>query len=170
MKKLSLLLGMVITISGICFADTAVQTPASSPVPVMTQEEQKSFDLVNKERAQRGLSQLTVDPLLITVARAHSREMDDKHYFSHTSPTIGLSTPMDRYLAAFGKRPTWLLVGENLFYCSVEDGDRAHSAFMHSPGHRANILEPRYEKMGVGVYVDKKGEFYVTQMYLAKRD
>jgi uncharacterized protein YkwD len=77
---------------------------------------------------------------------------------------------MDRYLAGAKRRPSWALIGENLFYCSIVDVERGHVALMNSPGHRANILEGRFERIGVGAYTDTDGEFYVTEMFLSKAD
>ncbi|HUV04824.1 MAG TPA: CAP domain-containing protein [Armatimonadota bacterium] len=170
MVKLSLFLGLLATVSNVTSTTVTTQPPAMYQSFVMTQEELKFVELVNKERAGRGLSQLTIDPLLIEVARKHSREMGDKHYFSHTSPTPGMQTPMDRYLAAENGRPSWALVGENLVYCSIVDIERGHAALMNSQGHRANILEGRYQRIGVGAYVNPRGELYVTQTFLAKAD
>jgi len=170
MVKLSLFLGLLATVTNVTSTTVTTQPPAARDSIAMTQEELRFVDLVNKERANRGLSQLTIDPLLVEVARKHSREMGDKRYFSHISPTSGMKTPMDRYLAAAGERPSWALVGENLFYCSIVDVERGHFALMNSDGHRANILESRYERIGVGAYVNPKGEFYVTQTFLAKVD
>jgi len=132
----------------------------------MTAEEQRFLDLVNLERGERGLRELRVNPVLIQVARAHSREMADKSYFDHASPTPGLRTPMDRYLRAMPKRPAYACVGENLYYCSVVDVERGHQALMNSPGHRANILFPRFRQGGVGIYKSARGEFWVTEMFL----
>jgi uncharacterized protein YkwD len=132
----------------------------------MTAEEQRFLDLVNQERAQRRLHELTLNPMLVQVARAHSREMADKDYFDHLSPTAGLRTPMDRYLHAVSKRPPYACVGENLFYCSVVDVERGHQALMNSPGHRANILYSRFRQLGVGIYKSPRGEFWVTEMFL----
>ena len=58
---------------------------------------------------------------------------------------------MDRYLAALGQRPNRAMVGENIYYRSATDtvsayAAQAHDAFMHSPGHRANILTPQYDQ------------------------
>jgi len=159
----------VITQCCVAYAAPA-QKPASGDGIVMTQEELRFIDLVNKERADRGLSQLVPDPLLVRVARGHSREMAEKDYFSHTSPTPGIKTPLDRYLALEKHRPMWALVGENLYYCSLVDVDRGHVALMNSKGHRQNILEPKYERIGVGAHVDEKGQFFVTETFLAKTD
>jgi len=132
----------------------------------MTSDEQRFLELVNQERAQRHLRELTVNPTLIQVARGHSREMADKDYFDHESPTAGYRTPMDRYLKAMPKRPAYACVGENLYYCSVVDIERGHQALMNSPGHRANILFPRFRQAGIGIYKSSRGEFWVTEMFL----
>ena len=141
------------------------------------QEEREEADLVaaiNNERARRGIGTLAEDPLLNVTARAHSREMCSLSYFDHRSPTAGGQTPMDRYLAGlrtWGEaRPEAALVGENIFYASVTDAvynaSYAHASLMNSPGHRANILEPRFTKVGVGLYRDSQGRFWVTEMFL----
>lgn len=157
-------------------AQPARPTPAPAPSvahpapAVETSEEQQFVDLVNEERAKRGLSHLVVDPLLIKVARLHSAEMRDRNYFNHESPDTTQKTPLDRYLRQCSFRPSYACVGENLFYCSVVDVQRGHTAFMNSPTHRENVLFPRYEKIGVGIVKNEKGEFWVTQMYLSNTD
>jgi uncharacterized protein YkwD len=135
-----------------------------------TEEERQFVDLVNRERRQRSLSQLTVDPLLIAVARGHSAEMREKDYFNHHSPTPGLKTPLDRYLKVMGRSPSYACVGENLFWATVVDVQRGHKAFMDSPTHRENVLFPRFEKIGVGIVKNEKGEFWVTEMFLSNTD
>gem|GEM_PF-935399 len=194
MTSLSLFFGLLMTVSSfsptpatdvtpdMAIAPVAMTMPAATDVPadfgysavrssglIMSKEELQFVALVNKERAARGLNQLTIDPTLVKVARAHSKEMGDKGYFSHTSPTAGQTSPLDRYLA-MAPRPSWALIGENLFYCSIVTVERGHNALMNSEGHRANILEPRYENIGVGEYRAPNGRYYVTQMFLVKTD
>jgi len=150
----------------------APPAPATSP-DGLTADEQEFVDRINAERTARGFCTLTVDPLLVRTARAHSREMCARDYFDHHSPTPGLSTPMDRYLSSLkslgADTPDYLLVGENIYYCSISSDvynvDYGHRALMNSPGHRANILEPRFQKVGLGIYRNAKGEFWVTQMF-----
>ena len=150
---------------------------ASLRLDTRAQEEQEEADLVaaiNNERTQRGLAPLTEDPLLNVTARIHSREMCSLSYFDHHSPTTGRRTPMDRYLTglrAWGKdKPKSALVGENIFYASTTDSvynaSYAHISLMNSPGHRANILEPRFTSVGVGLYRDSQNRFWVTEMFL----
>lgn len=151
-------------------AATAAQPSAAAENLVETAEERRFVELVNVERRKRGLSELIIEPLLIKVARDHSREMQDKAYFNHNSPTAALKTPMDRYLKAAYVRPEYACVGENLFYCSIVDVQRGHNAFMNSPTHRDNVLFPRYEKIGVGIVKNERGEFWVTEMFLTNTD
>ena len=170
MTQLSLYFGMLMLTAN--FSSTASDTPN---VPVVQQatptaEEQRFVDLVNYERWWRGENQLTVDPKLVEASRAHSREMGEMGYFDHHSPTAGLETAMDRYLALAERRPSWAYLGENLFYCSITDVNRGHDSLMKSAPHQANILNPKFERIGVGVYKASNGEFWVTQMFLAKTD
>jgi uncharacterized protein YkwD len=137
-------------------------------------EEREFIRRINEERTSRGLNALSLDPLLVQIARGHSREMCDLNYFDHISPTQGLHSPMDRYLSGLHAMdqgtPNYLLVGENIYYCSESNStynvEYGHQALMNSPGHRANILEPRYEKVGVGIYRNARGEFWVTEMFM----
>lgn len=148
------------------------ELPPSSPsgkapsAAGMTSDELRFLDLVNHERAARHLAQLKPDPLLVQVAREHSREMYQKSYFDHLSPTPGARTPMDRYLGAVRARPAHACVGENLFYCSSVDVDRGHRALMNSPEHRANILYPLFRRSGIGIFKSDTGAFWVTEMFL----
>ncbi len=156
---------------------TPTQVVPASPDTLST-EEQEFIGKVNAERTGRGLNALTVDPLLVHTARAHSHEMCARDYFDHHSPTPGLTTPMDRYLQGLhdegGSTPESLLIGENIYYCSVFNDiynvDYGHRALMDSPGHRANILEKRFTKISLGVYRNARGEFWVTEMFSRDTD
>jgi uncharacterized protein YkwD len=106
--------------------------------------EQRMLDLVNGERTQVGLQPLVADDRLRGVARAHSLEMFQQDYFSHTSTTAG--SPFDRMHAA---GITFLVAGENLAY--APNVEVAHQGLMNSPGHRANILRAEFGRVGIGV-------------------
>ena len=119
--------------------------------------EQEVIRLVNVERTKAGLKALTEDWELSRVARYKSQDMHDLRYFSHTSPTYG--SPFDM-MKAFGIR--YRTAGEN-----IAMGYRTPAAvvqgWMNSPGHRANILNASYTKIGVG-YV--AGGNYWTQHFI----
>jgi uncharacterized protein YkwD len=128
-------------------SDTIRPLPAGPPTGNLAPDpdaEQRMLDLVNGERARAGLQALAADERLRQVARAHSLEMFQLDYFSHTSPTAG--SPFDRMHAA---GIPFLVAGENLAY--APNVESAHQGLMNSPGHRANILRPEFGRVGIGV-------------------
>lgn len=106
--------------------------------------EAKMLVLVNEERAKQGFKPLSADPELAVVARAHSKDMFARGYFSHVNPEG--KTPSDR-IRAGGVR--FLTAGENL--ALGQTLNICHQGLMDSPGHRANILEPAYGRLGIGI-------------------
>jgi uncharacterized protein YkwD len=120
--------------------------------------EAELVELVNQERADRGISVLAFDPDLVPVARDHSREMHELGYFSHTSPNTG--TLADRLN---GAGVAYIQAGENLAYAPTVSV--AHRGLMQSEGHRANILEPSFQRIGIGVIRAPDGTLMVTQVF-----
>jgi len=110
---------------------------------VNPEAEQLMFQLVNKERQKAGLPALSFDSKLQVVARAHSQDMFQRGYFSHYTPE-GLS-PFDR-MANGGIEFSY--AGENL--ALAPSTELAMQGLMDSPGHRANILNPNFGKIGIG--------------------
>ncbi len=123
----------------------------------ITNYEKEVVRLVNEERAKYGLSALTEDWELSRVARYKSQDMKDKKYFSHTSPTYGSPFEM---MKAFGL--SYRYAGENIAM-GQRTPKEVVNAWMNSPGHKANILNASYKKIGVG-YVT--GGNYWTQMFI----
>lgn len=106
--------------------------------------EAKMLDLVNEERTKRGLKPLVADPQLVPVARAHSDDMFRRGYFSHYTPEG--KDPFDRMKAS---GIDYLTAGENL--ALGQTLRICHQGLMNSPGHRANILNPSYGRLGIGI-------------------
>ena len=106
--------------------------------------EARMLELVNQERAKAGLGQVTVDPTIREVARAYAAEMFQKGFFAHVD--LEGETPFDR-MRQGGVR--FLAAGENLALAPTVDV--AHEGLMNSPGHRANILNGRWRRVGIGV-------------------
>lgn len=100
--------------------------------------------LINKERTHRGLNTLKADPELTAVALQHSGDMLARGYFSHYTPE-GLS-PFDRINKA---KVRFITAGENL--ALAPNLDQAHTGLMNSPGHRANILNRGFGRVGIGI-------------------
>lgn len=99
--------------------------------------------LLNTERQKRGLKPLKMDDDLRQVARGHSRDMLGRGYFAHESPDG--RGPFDRLKAA---GISYRAAGENL--ALAPDVTTAHRGLMNSPGHRANILQRRFGRVGIG--------------------
>ena len=132
-------------------------TPSGNTSATVTAYEREVIRLVNEIRAQYGLSALSENAELCRVARYKSQDMHDKGYFDHTSPTYG--TPFEM-MKSFGI--SYRSAGENIAYGyatpqAVVDG------WMNSSGHRANILNASYTRIGVGYVADGN---YWTQMFI----
>jgi uncharacterized protein YkwD len=100
--------------------------------------------LVNKERSANKLKPLVLDMKLSHVAQAHAEDMVNRQYFSHDTPE-GLS-PFDRMKAA---QISYMTAGENIAYWYKTPAE-VMASWMNSSGHRANILNSKYGKIGVG--------------------
>ena len=121
----------------------AMQAPVGT-ADILTRDEARMLALVNQARAQSGLAPLAGDPELIRLARLKARDMVERGYFGHQSPTYG--SPFD-LLRSTGI--SYRHAGENL--AGAPDVETAHTNLMASPGHRANILNPNYTRVGIGV-------------------
>ena len=115
---------------------------------------------VNAERLKRGLSALVSDDTLNRFAYAKASEMASRSYFGHTDPD-GI-TFEDRLTA-------WHLpasyVAENIAFDA--DEKHAHTAFMRSPGHAANLLDPREHRMGIAVVTVGSHETFYVEVFSA---
>ena len=123
--------------------------------------------LVNRERTARGERPLRPNRRLVRAARAHSENMAVDDYFEHTGPRG--QTPLARLRAVgYVSRSRGYEVGENIawgtlqlstpsaiadlcFRAAVKMPRAIVAAWMASPGHRANILDPRFRETGIGV-------------------
>lgn len=142
------------------YTSAASPTRASAPGTGPSDREFVSFvKLMNAHRVSVGLSALVWDRRAAAVAQAHSRDMLDQHYFSHTSRD-GRST-WDR-LAAGGV--VYSQAGENIAW-GERTGSAVLTAWLGSPGHRANIQRGAYTRHGVG----KVGNYWTHVFIRGKR-
>lgn len=156
-------------------APTTTPDPIASPDPVATpvpdgplsalEFEWRVFELVNTERARHGLLPLVWDEGLAVLARAHSRDMSTNDMFGHMG-SDGLE-PSERITRA---GVAWSIVAENVFRGTVGP-ESAMDAWMGSPGHRANILNPELTHIGIGVYraEGQRTMYYATQKFMLPR-
>ena len=116
--------------------------------------EQEMVQLVNSERAKKGLGPLKVDERLTRIAREHSKKLAAGRSLSHQFP----GEPDGRHrVTSTGLR--FSISGENVAYDA--DAESAHQSLMSSPPHRANILRPEFNAIGIGL-IRKGNQVYVT--------
>ena len=139
--------------------------PVSQPVPAVLSgganaaDEQQAVVLMNADRRAQGLPDLQVDSKLTNLGEQYAQDMVNRNFFSHTNPEG--QTPFDRMKLA-GIAYTY--AGENI--AINQNVSTAETAFMNSPGHRANILNVSYTNVGIGVAYDKSGNVYVVQEFI----
>ncbi|WP_391122124.1 CAP domain-containing protein [Psychrobacillus sp. L3] len=145
---------------------TPVKQPVTEQTPPSNNQEvkvpaavQEVVDLTNKERAKEGLKALQIDVKLSQSAQAKSQDMKNKNYFDHTSPTFG--SPFDQ-MKSLGI--TYKSAGENIAM-GQRSAAEVVDAWMKSPGHRANIMNPSFTHIGVGL---SDSGFYWTQQFIGK--
>lgn len=119
--------------------------------------EKKIFALVNQERTSRGLTALRWNNKLAEAATGHLARMIEKKNLSHRFPG---EVELSGRLAAAGVR--FNASAENVAYAT--DWEDLHPGLMRSPGHRANILNPKYDEVGIAVALGPNG-YYAVQNF-----
>jgi hypothetical protein len=128
---------------------------ASAASAADTSAEAQFLSLINQERTSRGLNALTVRPEVIPVARNWTAKLIGDQALSH-NPNLATLMPAD-----------WISIGENVGFGSGVES--LHTAFMNSPGHRANVLGD-FHQVGIGVDYDGKGRMWVTVDFMKSRN
>ena len=113
------------------------------------------LSLINAERTNRGMNALGLRTDVVPVARTWTLQLIVDQKLSH-NPNLATQMPAD-----------WISIGENVGYGSTVEG--LHTAFMNSPGHRANVLGD-FHYAGVGVDRDANGRMWVTVNFMKSRD
>ena len=109
--------------------------------------------LLNEERARAGAGPLVMNESIMMAARFKSQSMSDLSYFSHTNPVYGHFTNIPRELFGVGIR------GENLA-SGQRNPAAVVAAWMNSPGHATNMLNPNHTQVGLGFF-----RYRWTQMF-----
>lgn len=123
---------------------------------------QGTIDATNQQREVYSLSPLHRSEKLNRAAQAKLDDMFDQQYFEHNSPQ-GV-TPADVIKKAGYE---YIVVGENLALGNFKNDQLLVEAWMNSPGHRANILHPTFQEIGVAV---GKGMFEGREVWLAVQE
>jgi hypothetical protein len=144
-----------------------IEKKISIPPPLKSDKEAPESFLIadevvkytNAERTKSGLQPFVVNAKLSASAKLKVEDMFNNQYFSHDSPsgiTIG------DLVASVGYE--FISIGENLALGNFKDDIDLIEAWMESPGHRENILNPKYKEIGVAV---ARGTFEGKTTWLA---
>ena len=166
--KLSLKTGFVAVVAGIVLlsshieAANAYEMQAKQNVVLLEQNEntqsyaQRVLDLVNIERRKAGVKPLVLSDELMRAAAVRSQEVTK--VFSHTRPD---GTPFSSIVSRHGRR-----IGENIGG-GYQTPEEVVDSWMHSEGHRKNILHPDFTELGVGYTYEENSQYkhYWVQIF-----
>jgi hypothetical protein len=129
-----------------------LQTPPLSSHPSV--DEKRLLDDTNRERAASGLQPLKWDNTLAAAARQHAQLLARENVLSHQLPG---ELPLDQRVAQAGAK--YSMVAENV--AIGPNPEEIHDGWMHSPGHRRNILNAELTAIGIGTTRGSGGLFAV---------
>jgi uncharacterized protein YkwD len=139
----------------------AMAAPLSAFVESTTTNEEAVIAAMNRERAAHGLKPLRLNLQLALAAEDRIHDLFGKHYFGHVAPD-----GTQPFVWAEARGYNYRVIGENLATgyptpAAVVDG------WMHSPGHRANILGADYDEVGVAIAPGSPVDKYNGPTYVA---
>ena len=142
--------------------ETPAEDTGSEPADTVAAYEQEVFDLVNQIREENGLEPFVYNETLAGTARAHSQDMIDRNFFSHTNPDG--EDPFDRMR---DNGLSFSMAAENIA-AGQRTPEEVVNSWMNSEGHRANILGG-CEELGVGLALGGSYGYYWTQCFATVR-
>lgn len=158
MVMITILTTLTICLSGInAGATTAKTVKANIKGKVLYSYEYKVLDLINKERAKKGLTKFKMDKALVDVATTRAAEC--AVYYSHQRPN-GDKNGFKMYKWKYA-------VGENIAINQTTPA-QVVKAWMNSPKHKSNILNKKFKSMGVGCFLTN-GNYYWVQFFVDNR-
>jgi len=146
------------------YSPKEIFTPAPLTFPTRKETEtpllnDQIIKFTNDYRTKNNIKKLKKNSLLMEAANNKLNDMFEEQYFAHTSPK---GEDAGDILNAIGY--DYLIVGENLALGYFKDSDDLVDGWMGSPGHRENILNPKYKEIGVA---QRKDKFQGKEQYLA---
>ena len=132
--------------------------PTNYPISIQNSAEDKILQLMNEKRTEAGLQPLTIDNTLVQVARYKSDDMVQNNFFNHINPD---GTKWTNWLHTIGYDYT--SAGENIA-CNNTDPIELFNQWWNSPGHRANMMNEKYTKVGIGV-INGNSKYMGTQEF-----
>ncbi len=151
-RLVRLTLGALLVV--VSLVTTAIVVDASSAGADTTTDEQRFVDKINDLRSEHGLGPLAVDAELVAGARDWTERLRSDGALSH-APDLSV-----------GVTSYWLKLGENVGVAPKDQLDALFDAFVASPDHYANLIDPDFTYVGVGVLYDDDGRMWTTHRFM----
>ena len=151
-RLLALAAGSAIALGAAPAAQACPNADAVSSEASESQLVRSTLCLLNSERGKRRMRKLRLNGRLSEAARRHAGDMVRRDYFSHDSANGQSFVDRIRLTGYLQSADSWY-VGENLAWGAGERSTPRSqlTAWMNSPGHRANILNRRFREVGIGI-------------------
>jgi uncharacterized protein YkwD len=134
----------------VCLLVLLIQATEATAAPRVEAREQQILSGLNEIRRQHHLAPLRISQELSTAARSHAHAMAASGTFAHNFAGVPFASWIVRYYPQ--PRAGHWLAGENILWSSPpESGRAAVTAWMASPEHKANILDPAYRQIGIAI-------------------
>jgi uncharacterized protein YkwD len=166
-RRLPMLLALAFAVTSVGILAAPRPADAWSAGQFSSSSEKLLVSLTNRSRAAAGLRALKVDSTLTSIARWRSKDMITRKYFSHNIPPSGYNV----FHVLDQKHYCYVIAGENIGWNNYPDDiatSVVHKSFMNSPGHRSNILNKRWDVIGVGAYKGPTGKKMWTVIFADK--
>jgi uncharacterized protein YkwD len=157
-------LAMFVCIVGICSPPAQAAKAATGHVSVSSVAADV-IALTNIERTHYRRGALRANPRLMRAAQLQAEQMAQARRMAHVLPHARYPRTVDRMAAANYR---WYAVGENVAFGQA-NAAKVVDSWMHSSGHRANILNSSFTDMGAGYAVDRTGRPYYVQVFARPR-
>ena len=144
-------------------SETTVNTSDMGIRDIANIKEQNLLNLINKVRKREGIRPLEMNSNLIQIARRKATDMIENDYFTHNSPIYG--SPFDMLKE---EGVDYGLAGENL--ARAETVEEGFAGLMESPEHKDNILNTRYDEVGIGIVEGGPYGLMIVQLFIDDPD
>jgi uncharacterized protein YkwD len=151
--------GAAFLISGLSMASTSLFTADAAHADTISDEAQ-FVKRINEARVAGGLKELTVHVALVDAGRGWATKMRDTSVAANVDDCLISHNPNLRTAV----NAPWRKLGENVG-CGDTGPDELHEAFMNSPKHRENIMDPTFDSIGIGI-VMAGDTMFVTEQFM----
>jgi uncharacterized protein YkwD len=154
-------IGIALCVLAVCSAPAHSREASVAHPPAASAFVADVIDLTNVERTQHKRQPLRANARLMRAAQMHAEQMARARQMAHVLPNAPYPNAADRLAAAEYR---WQAYGENVAAGQTSASEVLRD-WMHSRGHRTNILNPDFTEIGAGYAVDRDGRAYHVQVF-----